>query len=88
MGQISALQIRKDAQDDRDPRLVVRPEDGLAVAVDHAVAQNRYHPFRGTYGVHMGAEHYGRSGGIARYTNHDVSRVAARPGGRIVHHHG
>ena len=29
---------RQDGQNDRDPGLVVRPEDGLAVAVYHAVA--------------------------------------------------
>ena len=84
MGGVFGEQLRQCRQDHGDPRLVVRPEDGLAVAGDDAVPEDGNHPLGGIDGVHVGAEHDGGSGGVARNADDDVSRVAAAQRGRIV----
>jgi hypothetical protein len=81
----AVLQPGKDTEDDCNPGLVVRPENGFVVAVDHAVPDNRDHPLRGADRIHMGAEQNGGPGSVPRQPGDHVARVAPRTGSRVIH---
>ena len=84
VGDFLVLQLGQDGQNDRNPGLVVRSENGLTVAVDHAVADDRHHSLRGADGIHVGAEQDGGSGGVPRHADNDVARIAAGQRGRTI----
>ena len=86
MRNASFFQIGQHSENDRDPGLVVRPEDGFPVAVDHTLPDDRNHPFCGADRIHVRTEKDGGPVGIAGHAHDQVSRIRTRLGRRAVRH--